>query len=49
MASEGLIEEAVTKFQGECKMKNHEFKKIKEFCLKKMTDAERKAERESIM
>ena len=45
---ESHVEEFVTKFQGDIKIKNRKKKEIQKFCLEKMKQAERKAEKESI-
>ena len=45
---ESHVEEFVTKFQGDIKVKNRKKKEIQKFCLEKMKLAERKAEKDSI-
>ena len=48
MFFEGPIEEVVVKFQNEAKASYKNLKEIRQFCQEKMSNAERKAERESI-
>ena len=46
--ADGSIEDAIVKYQNEMKAENKNKNKTIEFCLQKLTDAERQAERDAI-